>query len=564
MTRIEFALQDYKSEIDSHLIKVKEIKILQRIWNKDFTVWSDKPDEISNRLGWLDCIETTSIHFDDIKNFVEELRKENFTNVLLLGMGGSSLAPEVLSLSFGTKEKYLNLQILDSTHPDLILEVDKLIDYNSTLFLVSTKSGGTVETFSLMKYFYNRVVSIKGKENAGKYFSAITDPGSGLESIAKELNFRKIFLNDPNIGGRYSALSLFGVVPAALIGIDLNKFFDRVKRVVEENKSSAAANKIDDSTCLGVVMGALANVGRDKLTLILSKDFESFGSWIEQLVAESIGKDGKGVLPVDGEKLLEPNYYSNDRVFVSISLSNDSSFQKEIDLLKNSSHPVISIQLDDVYDLAGEFFRWEMATAVCGHIVGVQPFDQPNVESAKIQARQMLKEYNESGALPSEIPVFSNREFDIYSDFKDDSPEKIVEKFLSNYEKGKSYISIQAYLQKNEEINSLLEELRYRIQTKLFSAVTIGYGPRFLHSTGQLHKGDEGKGLFIQITDTPLNDAAIPDNPGEENSSITFGILIQAQAMGDRQALLNNKRKVIRFHLKQSAAGSLKSLINLF
>ena len=373
------------------LSKISDEKIVERIWNKDYTVWDDNPGEISNRLGWLDSVDTTSKAISEINEFVQSVIKEGFTNALLMGMGGSSLAPEVFRLTFGVKAGYLDLAVLDSTHPNAVKNFNDSLEFEKTLFIVSTKSGGTVETISFMKYFYNKTLKKLGEDNAGKHFVAITDPGSGLEEMAKELNFRKIFLNDPNIGGRYSALSLFGMVPAALIGVDLVKLLLSTESIVSECKS------IDNNSAveLGVILGVLASEGIDKTTFITSPEIKFLGAWVEQLVAESTGKNGKEILPVDLEEVLDPEFYSKDRLFVYMKMKNDSTYDTQINALKDADFPIIEIELKDIYDLGKEYFRWEFATVVSGWALGIQPFDQPNVESAKVVARKMMSEYKE-------------------------------------------------------------------------------------------------------------------------------------------------------------------------
>ena len=315
MNELSIKLGKYNSLVKEKLREYKDQKINSRIWQKDYTVWREDPTEISNRLGWLDCPEVAKIKFLEINEFVEQVKSEGFRNVLLMGMGGSSLAPEVFAKVFGVQKDYLKLSVLDSTHPDAVREMEEKLKPEETLYIVSTKSGGTVETVSFMKRFYFNTMKAVGKENVGKHFTAITDPGSGLEKMAKELKFRKIFINDPNIGGRYSALSLFGIVPAALIGVDLPKLFDTTQQLVdytkEENNSVAE---------LGVAIGVLAEQSIDKLTFILSDELKPFGAWVEQLIAESTGKDGEGILPVEGEELLLPLDYGSDRVFVYLHL----------------------------------------------------------------------------------------------------------------------------------------------------------------------------------------------------------------------------------------------------
>ncbi len=539
--------------------ELKKEKVIERIWEKDYTVWSNEPTEITNRLGWLVSPETSLKALHEIEEFVKGVKDDSFTKVLLMGMGGSSLAPEVFSLTFGSKKGYPQLNVLDSTDPNAISEFDKLFSNEKTLFIVSTKSGGTVETFSFMKYFYNQTLKRIGKDETGKRFVAITDPGSGLEKAAKELRFRKIFLNDPNIGGRYSALSFFGIIPAALIGVDIEKLLKKAKDISQ-------TSKVSDSLAgqLGTAIGERAKQGKDKLTIIISPQISFLGAWVEQLIAESTGKNGKGILPVDGESFETPEYYSFDRLFVYIHLRDEEKQKDVVEKLSNAGHPVIEIILDDLYDLGEQYFIWEMATSVAGWSLGIQPFDQPDVESAKILARQMVKEYQEKGKLPGQTVLLKEGNISLYGDIKVNSISEAIKNFLDNSITKGNYVAFQAYIKPDKDSSDLLQKLRTKIQKKYKIATTVGYGPRFLHSTGQLHKGDAGNGLFIQFTSSPKNDLSIPDNPGKESSSITFGILKSAQALGDRQALLDIGRKVLRFDLGTDVITGLKKINDSF
>lgn len=549
--RFQVFAGQYQSEIDKAMMELKGERIVERIWEKDFTVWNEEPDEISNRLGWLKSPDVAEDSIEEIYSFVDSVKKDGFKNALLFGMGGSSLAPEVFKLTFGVKEGYLDLTVLDSTHPQMIEKYAEKFNPEETLFIVSTKSGGTVETISFMKYFYNLTAEKVGKENASKHFIAITDPGSGLEKTAKDLNFRKIFLNDPNIGGRYSALSLFGIVPAALIGVDLEELINRAQIMVCNSEGANCPIHGDNTPAnLGVVMGVLAQKGIDKLTLITSKELVSFGNWVEQLIAESTGKKGKGILPVVGEEVLEPSDYSNDRLFVYLKLEADSTYNNEVQKLIDVGHPVVQIELKDIYDLGGEYFRWEMAVSIAGWKINIQPFDQPNVESAKILARRLLDEYSKSGVLKQPEANFQLDDIKIYSNENSDNLESIFKnqfgsddvEFRNN---NNQYIAIQAYVMPNAETDSKLRKLRSELQKKFKSAVTVGYGPRFLHSTGQLHKGDAGKGVFIQLISDFDKAIPIPDKPGSDSSVMTFNTLLKAQAFGDRNALIDVNRKVV-------------------
>lgn len=559
-----------KPDFDAGLEQLQKQKIVQRIWEHDHTVWKEQPDEITNRLGWLYSPEVMRKTIPAITAFVDDVRSKRFTHALLLGMGGSSLAPEVFRYTFGVKEGYLDLSVLDSTHPSSVLSYAKTLNPQKTLYIVSTKSGGTVETLSFMKYFYTQVLQAAGSENAGKHFVAITDPGSKLEEIARELKFREIFLNDPNIGGRYSSLSYFGLVPAGIIGMDLNRLLENAEKMARRCRITTPGSEVKNpGAWLGTVMGEYAKVGRDKLTLIASPDIACFGAWVEQLIAESAGKEGKGILPVDGEAIQEPEFYANDRLFVYSRLASDSIHNEKIDALTGAGHPVVRLDLEDLYDLGGEFFRWEFATAVAGYFLGINPFDQPNVESAKVLAREMVAAYRKEGKLPASKPIFREGDIHIYSEDEITSLPDAFQKFFSHLNpgdedgRGRSYVSLQAYLQPTAEIDILLQKFREKIQRKYRVATTVGYGPRFLHSTGQLHKGDGGNGLFIQLTAGCVEDAGIPDEPGGKTSSISFCVLLQAQALGDRQALLNENRQVLRFHFSGSPSTDLEKIIEL-
>ena len=395
-----YSVGKHSKAIDEAIKKLNDEKVIERIWKKDFTVWNIDPTEISNRLGWLDSVDVTSKSLDDIKHFVDEVKEAGYTHALLMGMGGSSLAPEVFRLTFGVKEGFLDLAVLDSTHPEVLMNYAKKLNPATTLYIVSTKSGGTIETFSFMKFFYNYALHILGKEEVGKHFVAITDPASGLQKVAEELKFRKIFLNDPNIGGRFSALSLFGIVPAALIGVDVEKILSVAKE--ETLNCQRLGKEISDNVAAlaGIMIGTLGQNGIDKLTLIISPQFSFIGAWIEQLIAESTGKIGKGILPVDLESIESPEFYSDDRVFVYLKLKNDTTYNQKVEKIKSAGFPIVELEIEDIYDLGKQFFLWEFATAIAGWVMQIQPYDQPNVEQAKVVAREMMKEYQVKGKLP--------------------------------------------------------------------------------------------------------------------------------------------------------------------
>jgi len=554
--------------INEEVQRFEKESVIRRIREHDHTVWKNNPEEIENRLGWLENHVTMTKVLSEIVSLTKQVQHDGYTQALLLGMGGSSMAPEVFRQVFGVKPGYIDLDVLDSTDPGAILEKERNLDYNNTLFIVSTKSGGTVETISLMKYFYDKAIKALGKNNAGKHFIAITDPGSGMEKTARELEFRKIFLNDPEIGGRYSALSYFGLVPAALIGADLELLLENAGRMAAEGMNEATAVEKNSPAWLGMVAGAFTKIGRDKLTFIFPPTLQPFGAWLEQLIAESTGKEGKGILPVVGETLAEPEIYADDRLFIHYKLAGDRENHQKTRALAESGHPLIALELENHYDLGGEIFRWMLATAVAGWSMEINPFDQPNVESAKVQAGKMVDQYSEKGTLPK-IPRDLNVEgIEVFSGFKKNDLHETWQEFLKSLETGdkngkkRSYISIQAYLNPNPATDHALQALRDKLQEDYRVAVTVGYGPRFLHSTGQLHKGDAGNGLFIQLTGKMPEDIAIPDQPGSSSSSITFGVLKSAQALGDRQALLDAGRKVIRFHFKIDTEKAIGKLIN--
>lgn len=557
-------LGGYEPSVAHYLTALEKHNIPARIWLKDHTVWRSEPAEISNRLGWLDSPNSMKGLLDEIHDVADEIWADGLTKALVLGMGGSSLAPEVFSKTFGVSTAHLELGILDSTDPDAVQTAARQFPPEDTVYVVSSKSGGTVEMASFFKYLYNltaRTFGIENKAQIGRHFIAITDPGSGLAETARKHLFRHIFLNDANIGGRYSALSCFGLVPAALDGVDLHKLLDRAALMAERCGAAIPAGD-NPGAWLGTIMGALALAGRDKLTLICSPQIESFGDWVEQLIAESTGKEGKGILPVVGEPVGAPEVYGPDRLFVYLHLEGDSTYHESVTALEKAGHPVVRLHLEDLYDLGGQYFMWEFATAVAGHILNIQPFDQPNVESAKVLARQVVKTYQETGTLPAQKPLLTDGEISVYSTLEASDAPAAFQTFKDMVKPG-DYLSLQAYLNPADpQIRGALRELRDALRDHTRLAVTLGFGPRFLHSTGQLHKGDGGKGLFVIFTADPVEDAPIPDEAGASASAMSFGVLKMAQALGDQQALIDNGRRVIRFHLGKKPAESLRKLIS--
>jgi transaldolase/glucose-6-phosphate isomerase len=555
-------LGEYQSAVDQALQEMSSQQVIERIWKHDHTLWKPEPDEIDNRLGWLHIVETSRKSLPELAELVAVLQGDGFTQALLLGMGGSSLAPEVFRKIFGVQDGYLDLAVLDTTDPDAIAAQANKLDLAKTVFIVSTKSGGTVETLSLFKYFYNQVSAEVGAEQAGSHFIAITDAGSQLDQIASRYNFRQTFRNNPNIGGRYSALSFFGLVPAAIIGVDLERLITNAAKMVLNSKAPAAESNL--AAQLGAILGELAKTGRDKVTFVSSPEIASLGDWIEQLLAESTGKEGKGILPVVGEQLSDPKVYGSDRLFVYLTLSGDSPQDALVAELENAGHPLVKIQLNDLDDLGGQFFLWELGTAVAGHLLEINPFDQPNVESAKILAREMVSAYQQSGELPALQPAMEADGITVFADPATPvdgsaTPNQVLDGFLEQANPG-AYICLQAYLQPAPDIDQALTVLRNKIRERTRLATTVGYGPRFLHSTGQLHKGDAGAGMFIQLTSDANEDIPIPDEAGSADSSISFGVLIQAQALGDRQALLDANRRVLRLHLGNNSLKGINQL----
>ncbi|HXX73164.1 MAG TPA: hypothetical protein VEI80_05660, partial [Candidatus Acidoferrales bacterium] len=439
------------------------------------------------------------------------------------------------------------LSVLDTVDPDSILACSQRLDPTKSLYVVSTKSGSTVETLSLMKYFYSEEIFELGKDEASKHFIAITDPGSPLSGTADEFHFRGKFLNDPNIGGRYSALSYFGLVPAALLGLDVGRLLDDAMSAVHACESTVSTAE-NPGAWLGVVLGELAKAGRDKVTLISSRQIASFCDWVEQLIAESTGKDGKGLLPVVGEPLGGPEVYGNDRLFVYLRLEGDTEYDEGVSRLEAAGQPVVRIQLHDLYELGRQFFIWEMAVAIAGYVIGINPFDQPNVESAKALARKNLEEYKSKGVLSVPQHDLFGGDILVYGKVQGNTIEESLTNFLNELTPG-AYAALLAYVKQTEGTDTVLEVIRKKIRDRYKVATTVGYGPRYLHSTGQLHKGDAGRGLFLQITSQDARDLDVPDEMGGSSSSVSFSVLKQAEAMGDQVALAQAGRRIIRFHL---------------
>jgi transaldolase / glucose-6-phosphate isomerase len=561
--RYRASLGGLEPQVNEGLRQIADKQVTSRIWEKDPTVWKDDDGakkKIKNRLGWLGVVSLMQDRADEVKAFAKEVRDAGFTSVVLLGMGGSSLAPEVLNRVFGQREGYPRFYMLDSTDPGTVEAIERRIDLSSTLFVVATKSGGTTETLSFYHYFRDKVQPVRGPR-AGEAFVAITDPGSSLEKLAKDEEFRRTFLNMPDIGGRYSALSYFGIVPAALMGIDIDDLLDRAETMAQA--CASCVNPEDNpGVWLGTVMGTLAKEGRNKVTIVTTPELDSFGLWAEQLIAESTGKEGRGIVPVTGEALGRPSSYGRDRLFVYIRVDGAHNEEQEhaLDKLEAGGQPVVRLRMKTIRDLGAEFFRWEMATAVAGYFLGIDPFDEPNVQESKDNTARLLAVHAEKGKLPEKDPLLEANSLAIYGDEEalarngsEGTLESALTAFLRSVNPG-DYVSILAYIPSIGEHEELIQDARLAIRDTLHVATTFGYGPRFLHSTGQLHKGGPNSGVFIQITADPRRDLPIP---GQE---YTFGTLIRAQSMGDLESLQEHGRRAIRLHIKGDHAVGIEHI----
>jgi len=555
-------IERYEKPIEEALAALSRQRIISRIWKKDWTVWRDAPQEIASRLGWLTSPREMEDSLEGIARFAQVCRSKGFTHALLLGMGGSSLAPLVLGDIFKAAPGNLELDILDSTDPAAVLDVQKKLNIGKTLFIVSSKSGTTTETDSFFKFFWNRASASQGEANAGTHFAAITDRGTPLEDAAKRLRFAFTFHGNPEIGGRFSALSPFGLVPASLKGIPIHEILRTA------NDMAALCREETDlrhnpGAYLGTILGVLNHHGLDKATFLLSRRLESLGLWLEQLLAESTGKQGRGILPVAGEPIGPAKVYGRDRLFVYFKEENGQAKATAVARLERAGFPVLFLTFPGLHHIGSQFFLWEFATAVAGFFLGINPFDQPNVESAKKKTRKILDIYCRQGIFPGENPAFETAEVSLLSDMQAPSLESCLSIFLEQARTG-DYVAIQAFLAPKKRTTSLLQNLRGILRQRTGLATTMGYGPRFLHSTGQLHKGDRGNGMFLQITSEDEKDAAIPDEPGSPRSTLSFGVLKAAQALGDYETLKSSGRRIIRLHLRKDVGAGLEKAIQLF
>jgi len=544
--------------------EVDQGSVIERIWKRDPGLWKaeENHQEIIRRsLGWLNAPATLLGQVKDLVAFAEEVRTEGFEQVVVLGMGGSSLCPEVLRETFESAPGFPKLLVLDSTDPDSVREIEGSAALDRTLFVVASKSGTTTEPLMLFRFFHHRVAGL-GSADPGSHFIAITDPGTPLEKLAKEEGFRRVFLNMPDIGGRFSALSFFGMVPAALMGLDIEEFLGRAVEVSESCREVLAAEK-NPGASLGAGLAALAQGGRNKLTLVLPPPIHSLDLWIEQLIAESTGKEERGLLPVAGEPLGPPDVYGEDRVFVYVRTegTTDEETERKLDRLEEAGHPVIRRRIESPLSLGGEFFIWEFATAVAGVVMRINPFDQPNVTESKDNTLRLLDVYHSTRRLPEPEPLLLQGELTVFGDSglralietEKSSLSNCMAAHLSRVKEG-DYVALTGYLHETPVTNQLLSRVRNLIRDRLKAATTIGYGPRFLHSTGQFHKGGPDSGLFVQITASGGEDLPIP---GQEHS---FGVLEQAQALGDFEALAGRSRRLLRLEIGSDVEAGLLRL----
>ncbi|MEY2395677.1 MAG: glucose-6-phosphate isomerase [Acidobacteriaceae bacterium] len=536
---------------------------MQRLWQRDASLWTG--DDEAKWLGWLDITEEQISHPVELRNLAKEVWSAGFKDALLLGMGGSSLCPEVLRMTFGKTPGYPNLHVLDSTDPAQVKEFENKIDIARSLFIVSSKSGSTLEPNIFKQYFFERAKQVVGADKAGSHFIAITDPDSKMQKVAEQDRFRHIFFGRSSIGGRYSALSNFGMVPAAVIGLDTKKFLDRTQEMVRACGSAAPVEE-NPGAVLGIILGTAAQSGRDKVTIITSPDISDLGAWLEQLLAESTGKVGKGIIPVDRERIAAPEVYGTDRVFVYVHTEHatDVVVDAKVAALEKAGHPVVRISMADVYDLGAEFFRWEIATAVAGSILGINAFNQPDVEASKIATRNLTSEYEKNGSLPAEKPVLEDSGVKLFTDEKNSfalAKAAAGDKSLAGYLKAHlnrirtgDYFAVLGYIQMNAEHEKSLQTIRHAVRDKKQVATCLGFGPRFLHSTGQAYKGGPNSGVFLQVT---CDDALDLPVPGQK---YTFGVVKAAQARGDFQVLIDRGRRALRVHLGRDVNAGLATL----
>lgn len=548
--------------VETELEALRAANVVRRLWRRDSTVWTGADED--KWLGWLDSIEMSRLRLGDYQAFAREVKLAGFTDVLLIGMGGSSLGPEVLAGTFGHIAGRPRLHILDSTVPAQIRAAEAVVDLDRTLFIVSSKSGGTTESNALKDYFFARAAGRIGAENAGKNFVAVTDPGSSLQKLAQKAGYRRVFHGEPTIGGRYSVLSPFGLVPAAAAGVDVASLLDAASIMAHACGPHAAPND-NPGVRLGAALGVAAREGRDKVTFFVSPRLGEFGAWAEQLLAESTGKKGKALIPIDAEPLGNPGIYGRDRFFIDVSLVDeiDARHKAALAALEKAGHPVVHIVLTSPVQVAQEFFRFEMATAIAGALLGINPFDQPDVEASKVKTRELVRAFETEGNLPRETPVASDATLAIYADTKnaeamrlagaDENPGSWLRALFSKLHDG-DYAAFLAYIVRDAINAGKLKKMRLAVRDRMRVATCVGFGPRFLHSTGQAYKGGPNTGVFLLITADDDPDLVIP------GQSASFGIVKAAQARGDYAVLAGYGRRALRVHLKGDTATGLDAL----
>ncbi len=550
-TTIETAV---KSEIEQWTNQNK----VARVWAKDATLWTNEDE--AKWLGWLDIVGEELTSLEKYKNLQDDLSTSGFKDILLMGMGGSSLCPEVLAMTFGKSQ----FHILDSTVPSQVKAVEDKLDLEKTLFIVASKSGSTLEPNCFKQYFFERVAEKVGRENAGKQFIAITDPGSKMEQVAKDDGFRHIFYGNPHIGGRFSALSAFGLTAASSMGMHVGQFLKNANDMVNACREPNA--EINPGVLLGTVLGACHKLGRDKLTIFTSPEIHDLGAWLEQLIAESTGKIDVSIIPVDREPIQPASTYSDDRIFAFLSLKGNVEMDSSYAEIAAALHPAVRIELEGIENLGQEFFRWEFATAVAGAIMHINTFNQPDVESAKIEARKITDEYEKSGKLPDETPFFeadcvrffSSEKYQatLTSGASEQTPAGILNAHLNQIKTG-DYFAVLGFIEMNRSNTELMQKIRERILERFSVATCLGFGPRFLHSTGQAYKGGANNGVFLQITSDDVIDLQVPDQ------KYTFGVVKSAQARGDFQVLLDRGRRALRVHLSSDVKSGLEQLLTM-
>lgn len=560
LNRLSYKLpKDLQSQVAASLDDWKKNSKVARLWRKDASLWSNTDE--SQWLGWLTITDEQLANLNKFKELALEVKKAKFKHILLLGMGGSSLCPEVLRKTYGKIAGFPELHVLDSTDPVQIKALQKKLDLKRTLCIVSSKSGSTLEPNIFKQYFYELVKKAVGEKLVGSRFIAVTDPGSKMEQVASTDRFWKIFHGVPGIGGRYSALSDFGMIPGAAMGMDLGKFLRITKEMVDACGATSAADS-NPGVILGNILGTAANYGRDKITIIASPGIGDLGAWLEQLIAESTGKNGKGIIPVDREKLGKPALYGNDRVFAYLRLAAKPNKAQDaaVSAIEKAGHPVVRIAVANTYALGQEFFRWEIATAVAGSIIGIDAFNQPDVEASKVETKKLTSEYEAKGSLPAETPFLVTREAKFFADLKNADAlstaltlTEVLKTHLSRTGKG-DYFALLGYIPMDDRNEASLQAIRTAVRDSKKIATCLGFGPRFLHSTGQAYKGGPNSGVFLQITcDDPVD---IPV-PGQK---YTFGVVKAAQARGDFAVLADRNRRAVRVHLGKNLKSGLKSL----